>query len=231
LKKIAIIVAGGTGQRMNMSIPKQFLLLQNKPILFHTMAAFKSAIPDIELIVVLPENQFNTWHELGSTYPEINSQTPHKLIAGGETRFHSSLAGIQNIEDQASCLVAIHDGVRPLIAHQTIQNAFKEAEIHGNAVVAVPSKDSVRMWDVDQNTFKAVNRTDVRIIQTPQIFKLDSLKKAFSKGYSPHFTDDASVVEDAGETIHLVEGTYANIKITTPEDLALAEILKEDSYE
>ena len=231
MKKIAIIVAGGTGQRMNMSIPKQFLLLQNKPILFHTMAAFKAAIPDIELIVVLPENQFDTWHALGSTYPEINSQTPHKLIAGGETRFHSSLAGIQAIDDQANCLVAIQDGVRPLIAHQTIQNAFKEAEIHGNAVVAVPSKDSVRMWDENQNTFKAVNRTDVRIIQTPQIFRLDSLKKAFSNGYSPHFTDDASVVEDAGETIHLVEGTYANIKITTPEDLALAEILKAESYE
>ncbi len=231
MKKIAIIVAGGTGQRMNMSIPKQFLLLQNKPILFHTMAAFKAAIPDIELIVVLPENQFETWRELGSTYPEIYSQTPHKLVAGGETRFHSSLAGIQAIDSQTSCFVAIHDGVRPLIAHQTIQNAFKEAEIHGNAVVAVPSKDSVRMWDVNQNTFKAVNRTDIRIIQTPQIFTLDSLNKAFSNGYSPHFTDDASVVEAIGETIHLVEGTYANIKITTPEDLALAEILKEDSYE
>jgi 2-C-methyl-D-erythritol 4-phosphate cytidylyltransferase len=231
LKKIAIIVAGGSGQRMNSSVPKQFLLLQNKPILLHTLAAFKAAIPDIELILVLPKDQFAHWASLGKEYPEIHTQTPHKLIAGGETRFHSSLAGIQAIEEQATCLVAIHDGVRPLIAHQTIQHAFKEAEIHGNAVVAVPSKDSVRMWDVDQNTFKAVNRTDVRMIQTPQIFTLDSLKKAFSKGYSPHFTDDASVIEEAGEAIHIVEGTYANLKITTPEDLALAEILKADSYE
>jgi 2-C-methyl-D-erythritol 4-phosphate cytidylyltransferase len=231
LKKIAIIVAGGSGQRMNSSVPKQFLLLQNKPILLHTLAAFKAAIPDIELILILPKDQFAHWASLGKEYPEIHTQTPHKLIAGGETRFHSSLAGIQAIEEQATCLVAIHDGVRPLIAHQTIQQAFKEAEIHGNAVVAVPSKDSVRMWDVDQNTFKAVNRTDVRMIQTPQIFTLDSLKRAFSKGYSPHFTDDASVIEEAGEAIHIVEGTYANLKITTPEDLALAEILKADSYE
>ena len=231
MKKIAIIVAGGSGQRMNSSVPKQFLLLQNKPILLHTLAAFKAAIPDIELILVLPKDQFDHWAALGKEYPEIHTQTPHKLIAGGETRFHSSLAGIQAIEEQATCLVAIHDGVRPLIAHQTIQQAFKEAEIHGNAVVAVPSKDSVRMWDVDQNTFKAVNRTDVRMIQTPQIFTLDSLKRAFSKGYSPHFTDDASVIEEAGEAIHIVEGTYANLKITTPEDLALAEILKADSYE
>ena len=231
MKKIAIIVAGGSGQRMNSSVPKQFLLLQNKPILLHTLAAFKAAIPDIELILVLPKDQFDHWAALGKEYPEIHTQTPHKLIAGGETRFHSSLAGIQAIEEQATCLVAIHDGVRPLIAHQTIQHAFKEAEIHGNAVVAVPSKDSVRMWDVDQNTFKAVNRTDVRMIQTPQIFTLDSLKRAFSKGYSPHFTDDASVIEEAGEAIHIVEGTYANLKITTPEDLALAEILKADSYE
>jgi 2-C-methyl-D-erythritol 4-phosphate cytidylyltransferase len=231
LKKIAIIVAGGSGQRMNSSVPKQFLLLQNKPILLHTLAAFKAAIPDIELILVLPKDQFAHWASLGKEYPEIHTQTPHKLIAGGKTRFHSSLAGIQAIEEQATCLVAIHDGVRPLIAHQTIQHAFKEAEIHGNAVVAVPSKDSVRMWDVDQNTFKAVNRTDVRMIQTPQIFTLDSLKRAFSKGYSPHFTDDASVIEEAGEAIHIVEGTYANLKITTPEDLALAEILKADSYE
>jgi 2-C-methyl-D-erythritol 4-phosphate cytidylyltransferase len=231
LKKIAIIVAGGTGQRMNMSIPKQFLLLQNKPILFHTLAVFKKAIPDIELILVLPENQSDYWEKLGNEFPEIHTQTPHRLVAGGETRFHSSLHGIQAINEQTNCLVAIHDGVRPLIDQQTIQRAFSEAEIHGNAVVAVPSKDSVRLWDETQNAYVAVNRTDVRIIQTPQIFSLDSLKKAFANGYSPHFTDDASVIEHAGERIHLVEGNYANLKITTPEDLALAEILKVDTHE
>jgi 2-C-methyl-D-erythritol 4-phosphate cytidylyltransferase len=231
LKKIAIIVAGGTGQRMNMSIPKQFLLLQNKPILFHTLAAFKKAIPDIELILVLPENQFDYWEKLGSEFPEIHTQTPHRLVAGGETRFHSSLHGIQAINEQTNCLVAIHDGVRPLIDQQTIQRAYSEAEIHGNAVVAVPSKDSVRLWDETQKAYLAVNRSEVRIIQTPQIFRIDSLKKAFANGYSPHFTDDASVIEHAGERIHLVEGNYANLKITTPEDLALAEILKVDTHE
>lgn len=231
MKKIAIIVAGGTGQRMNMSIPKQFLLLQNKPILFHTLAAFKEAIPEIELILVLPENQFDHWEKLAIEFPEIHSQIPHRLVAGGETRFHSSLHGIQAINEQANCLVAIHDGVRPLIDQQTIQRAFSEAEIHGNAVVAVPSKDSVRLWNETQKAYVAVNRSDIRIIQTPQIFSLDSLKSAFAKGYSPHFTDDASVIEHAGEQIHLVEGQYANLKITTPEDLALAEILKVDTHE
>lgn len=231
MKKIAIIVAGGTGQRMNMSIPKQFLLLQNKPILLHTLAAFKSAIPEIELILVLPENQFDYWAELSTQYPEISKQTPHKLISGGETRFHSSLNGIQAIEEQEDCLVAIHDGVRPLIDRNTILNAFKEASIHGNAVVAIPSKDSIRLWNEQENAFLAVNRADIRVIQTPQVFKLSSLTNAFSKGYSPHFTDDASVVEHAGEKIHLVDGTYSNIKITTPEDLALAEILKVETYE
>lgn len=231
MRKIAIIVAGGTGQRMNMTIPKQFLLLQNKPILLHTLAAFKTAIPNIELILVLPENQFEYWAELGKLYPEIHTKTPHKLIAGGETRFHSSFNGIQAIEEQDDCLVAIHDGVRPLIDRNTIINAYKDASIHGNAVVATPSKDSIRLWNETNNTFLAVNRDHIRVIQTPQIFKLSSLKNAFSKGYSTQFTDDASVVEHAGEKIHLVEGTYSNIKITTPEDLALAEILKVEIYE
>jgi 2-C-methyl-D-erythritol 4-phosphate cytidylyltransferase len=231
LKKIAIIVAGGTGQRMNMSIPKQFLLLQNKPILFHTMAAFKTAIPSIELILVLPKNQFDYWKDLGNQFPEIHTQTPHTLVAGGETRFHSSLAGIQSIADHMGCLVAIHDGVRPLVETETIQEAFKHAEVYGNAVVAVPSKDSIRQWNEASANFEAVNREEIRLIQTPQIFRIESLIGAFSAGYQAHFTDDASVVEHAGEKIHLVAGTYSNIKITTPEDLALAEILKVASYE
>ena len=231
MKKIAIIVAGGTGQRMNMSIPKQFLLLQNKPILFHTMAAFKSAIPDIELILVLPQNQFDYWKQLGNQFPEIHTQTPHTLVEGGETRFHSSLAGIKAIEDHARSLVAIHDGVRPLVEIDTIQKAFHHAEIHGNAVVAVPSKDSIRQWNEASENFEAVKREEIRLIQTPQIFQIESLIQAFSAGYQSHFTDDASVVEHAGEKIHLVDGTYSNIKITTPEDLALAEILKVASYE
>lgn len=231
MKKIAIIVAGGSGQRMNSSVPKQFLLLQNKPILLHTLAAFKAAIPDIELILVLPKSQFDHWAALGKEYPEIHTQTPHILIAGGETRYHSSLAGIQAIKFESECLVAIHDGVRPLIRKKTIQNAFEEASIYGNAVVAIPSKDSIRMWNEEKKAFIAVNRADIRVIQTPQVFKLDTLRKAFSNGFNPHFTDDASVVENIGEKIHLVEGTYSNIKITTPEDLALAEILKGEANE
>jgi 2-C-methyl-D-erythritol 4-phosphate cytidylyltransferase len=226
LKKIAIIVAGGTGQRMNMSIPKQFLLLQNKPILFHTMAAFKAAVPHIELILVLPANQLEFWANLCLEYPEIQKQTPHVVVAGGETRYDSSMAGIQAISETDDCLVAIHDGVRPLISTQTIQEAFLQAKKMGNAVVAVSSKDSLRMWNSTEKAFVSIPRSDVRLIQTPQIFNLAILRKAFSQGYQSHFTDDASVVEFAGEKIHLVEGTYANIKITTSEDLALAEILK-----
>ncbi len=223
MRKIAIIVAGGSGQRMNSAVAKQFLLLQNKPILFHTLRAFKSADPNTELRVVLPENQISYWNSLCEKFPEIRIETPHQVIIGGETRFHSSKNGIDSIDTSEECLVAIHDGVRPLILPETINQAFKMAEKKGNCVVSVSSKDSIRLWDARANVYKSVLRNEVKIIQTPQIFEINSLKKAFKQAYSPLFTDDASVLEANGESIYLMEGEYSNLKITTPEDLLVAE--------
>ncbi len=223
MKKFAIIVAGGTGQRMKSAIPKQFLLLQGKPVLFHTMKQFKSADQHTELIVVLPKNQFDFWASLCLTHPEIHYETPHRLVEGGETRFHSSQHGIQAIKTQENCLVAIHDGVRPLVDPILIQQAFHLAEAQRNAILAVPSKDSIRKWDVEQDRFVQIPRDEVQLIQTPQVFLLDDLKKAFHQTYKLTFTDDASVVESLGIKINLVPGSYSNIKITSPEDLIIAE--------
>lgn len=223
MKKIAILVAGGTGQRMKSAIPKQFLLLQGKPVLFHTMKQFKLADQQIELIVVLPKNQFDFWAKLCQTYPEINIETPHRLVEGGDTRFHSSQQGIQAISSEENCLVAIHDGVRPLVDPNQIQHAFDFAEANGNAILAVPTKDSIRKWDAEKNRFVQIPREEVQLIQTPQIFSVKDLKKAFQQTYQPTFTDDASVVESLGTKINLVPGSYTNIKITSPEDLVFAE--------
>lgn len=220
MKKIVIIVAGGSGTRMGTEIPKQFLMLQNKPILLHTIERFKAAIPDILIFVVLPKNQISTWLELCS----IQQVPEHEIVTGGETRFHSSFNGIHAIED-AEAIVAIHDGVRPFPAIENIQKAFIQAENIGNAVFAVASKDSVRLLNGETKKFEAISRDEVKIIQTPQIFKLSSLQNAFSTPYRSFFTDDASVIENAGEEIHLIEGNYENIKITTPEDLIMAEVI------
>ena len=223
MKKFAILVAGGTGQRMNSAIPKQFLLLQGKPVLFHTMKQFKLADKNTEIILVLPKNQFDFWANLCQIHPEILQETPHRLVEGGETRFHSSQHGIQAIELNENCLVAIHDGVRPLIEPKLIQEAFTRAETHGNAILAVPSKDSIRKWDAESDRFVQIPREDVQLIQTPQVFLVEDLKKAFQQTYQSSFTDDASVVESLGFKIHLIPGSYANIKITSPEDLIFAE--------
>lgn len=225
MKKYAIIVAGGTGQRMKSAVPKQFLLLQGKPILYHTLLQFKKAFADIELILVLPKNQFSTWHLLCQEHPEILQQCPHHLVEGGATRFHSSQQGIQAIQDNQQALVAIHDGVRPLVSVTCIQQAYQHAEEHGNAVLTVSSKDSIRQWDNNENVYLPLDRTQIKLIQTPQIFEFSLLKRAFQQEYQDFFTDDASVVELLGIDIHLVEGNYSNIKITTPEDLLIAEAL------
>lgn len=225
MKKYAIIVAGGTGQRMKSAVPKQFLLLQGKPILYHTLLQFTKAFSDIELILVLPENQFNSWHILCQEHPEILQNCPHQLVQGGETRFHSSQRGIQAIRENQNTLVAIHDGVRPLVSIASIQNAFKHAQEHGNAVLAVSSKDSIRQWDANEQIYLPIDRNHIRIIQTPQVFEISILKRAFQQDYQDFFTDDASVVELLGIDIQLVEGNYSNIKITTPEDMLIAEAL------
>jgi 2-C-methyl-D-erythritol 4-phosphate cytidylyltransferase len=219
LKKYAIIVAGGSGQRMLSAVPKQFLLLQGKPILYHTLQAFYEADASTELIIVLPADQFNTWKSLISDLPTIS----HRLVAGGNSRYQSSQNAIQTLSEEG--LVAIHDGVRPLIEPSLISASFLEAAKKGNAVLAVASKDSVRFYSAEKGSFEHLNRETIRLIQTPQIFSVKDLNEAFKQPYSDDFTDDARVVEALGIHINLVEGSYKNIKITTPEDLVLAEVL------
>ncbi len=219
MKKYAIIVAGGSGQRMQSAVPKQFLLLQGKPVLYHTLAAFYEADTSTDIILVLPVDQFDYWETLIAGLPPI----PHRLVAGGNSRFQSSQHAIQTLTEDG--IVAIHDGVRPLIDPDLITASFKAASEKGNAVLAVASKDSVRFYSADKKSYEHLNREAIRLIQTPQIFSVKDLQEAFKQSYSEDFTDDARVVEALGIHINLVEGSYKNIKITTPEDLLLAEVL------
>ena len=211
IKKYAIIVAGGSGSRMKSDIPKQFIEVAGLPILMHTLKRFKDADSEIEIIFVLPESQFEYWSELCSIYTTV----PHQLVKGGNTRFQSGLNGLQVIDNEG--LVAIHDGVRPFVSVDIINVSFKIAYEKGTAIVSVPSKDSVR---VDG---RAIDRSTVRLIQTPQTFQISLIKKAFENAELSTFTDDASVAEYAGFEINLIEGNYENIKITTPDDLLWAE--------
>ena len=213
IKKYAIIVAGGSGSRMKSDIPKQFIEVGGLPILMHTLKRFKQADSEIDLILVLPESQFEYWNELCLKYPTV----PHQLVKGGITRFQSGFNGLQVIEDEG--LVAIHDGVRPFVSVDIINESFKIAAEKGTAVVSVPSKDSVRV------NGQAIDRSTVRLIQTPQTFQISLIKKAFETEELSTFTDDASVAEHAGFEINLIEGNYENIKITTPEDLLWATVI------
>ncbi|MFN8355710.1 MAG: 2-C-methyl-D-erythritol 4-phosphate cytidylyltransferase [Spirosomataceae bacterium] len=210
-----IIVAGGSGSRMGTTTPKQFLLLNGQPILSYTIQAFLRYSPTIQVILVLPAEQIAVWESLAPPHPSV------QITTGGATRFQSVQNGLNCIEGQNG-LVAVHDGVRPFISPAIIQKSFETAAQLGTAVVSVPSKDSVRLLDATGHN-QAVDRSTVRLIQTPQTFQVSVLKKAFQTPELPIFTDDASVAEAAGFRIHLIEGAYENIKITTPEDLVWAE--------
>jgi 2-C-methyl-D-erythritol 4-phosphate cytidylyltransferase len=222
LKKYVIIVAGGCGSRMKSNIHKQFLELDGKPILMHTINAFYQYDSEIAIIVVLPKSQFTLWEELCAAHKFTIS---HLKAPGGETRFDSVKAGLTMIAEDG--LVAIHDGVRPFVSAKLIDQVFAVAEKSGNAVPCVISKDSVRLVNINDN--KVIQRTDVRLIQTPQCFQSDLLKRAYDVQYSQNYTDDSSVVSVTGEKIFLVEGSYENIKITTALDLSLAELLIKQS--
>lgn len=216
LKKVAIIVAGGTGTRMGADLPKQFMLLASKPVMMHTLEKFYNS--NCELIVVLNVDYHDQWKSLCK---EHSFEIPHTLIKGGRNRFESVKNGLKSISENA--LVAIHDAVRPLIDISTINEAFDCANKNGNAVVVVPSKDSLRK--VENDNSYSVPRSDYFIVQTPQIFEKNTLDKAYKEEFRNEFTDDASVVEKLGIKIHLVEGKQSNIKITYREDLAIAETL------
>jgi 2-C-methyl-D-erythritol 4-phosphate cytidylyltransferase len=214
----ALIVAGGTGSRMGTSIPKQFLELAGKPVLMRTIERFRSFDVSIKIITVLPEDQLEYWDELQKKY---SFSIPNTLVKGGPARFFSVKNGLDKVEDNS--LVAIHDGVRPLVSSDTIKRCFDAAQEFGNAVPVISPTGSVRMITEQGNI--PVNRQYLRIIQTPQVFDSKLIKKAYLQDYSPDFTDDAMLLEKTGETIHLVEGNRENLKITNPGDMAVAEAL------
>lgn len=218
LNQYCIIVAGGSGTRMNSDIPKQFIELNGTPILMHTIQKFVQAIPSIQLIVVLGNAYKVQWTELCKKH---NFSIPFQLTEGGETRFHSVKNGLALVPNNS--VVGIHDAARPLVSVQTIQKAFDIAQKLGNASPAITISESMREINGVDN--KAVNRSNYVLVQTPQCFQSDLIKKAFLQNYNPSFTDDASVLEASGEKINLVEGNRENIKITTPYDLVVAEAM------
>ena len=213
-------MAGGSGSRMQAKLPKQFLLLKEKPILMHTIMAFKNYDKKCQIILVLPENHMEYWENLCAEY---NFKVEHLLVKGGKTRFHSVLNGLNSIEKEG--IVAIHDGVRPLVSAATIKECIQSAAEKGNAIPVVLVNDSVRKIDLSENY--SVDRKNYRLVQTPQCFKSELIKAAYQQKYSEHFTDDASVLENMGVKINLVQGNLENIKITTQIDLKIAGALME----
>lgn len=212
MKTTTIIVAGGKGLRMKSDIPKQFLPYKGFPVLMHTINKFVKFDPAIQIIIVLPEDQIQYWEELC----EIHCFTiEHQKIAGGKTRFESVKNGLSLAPDEG--LIGIHDGVRPFILPDVIKRIFDAAEDKGNATPAITPAESVRYQSAEGN--EILNRDDVRLIQTPQVFKADLLKTAYMQDYQLSFTDDASVFEAAGHKINIVEGQKGNIKITVAGDL------------
>jgi 2-C-methyl-D-erythritol 4-phosphate cytidylyltransferase len=219
----AIIVAGGSGSRMLSVVPKQFLQLNGLPVLMHTLLAFHHSHSKPHLIVVLPADFHDYWEQLCVTH---NFNIPHQLVNGGETRFHSVKNALQLVPDDKDALIAVHDAVRPLTSREIIDGAYQYAAKHGNAVTAVKSRDSVRQ--LKTNISAALKREEIYLVQTPQAFQSAQLKKAYQQAYDDQFTDDASVVESTGVSINLINGDYQNIKITFPEDIAIAELLLKD---
>lgn len=215
--KHAIIVAGGSGKRMKSETPKQFINLNGMPILMHTIKVFWQYDADINIIVVLPQNHISTWQQLVEKHQFTIS---HQVVAGGQERFHSVLHGLNTITNG---VVGIHDGVRPLVSQETLTACFQGAETNGSAVPVTEVVESLRQKI--PNGSQAVNRAEFLNVQTPQCFQVAPLKVCFEAGFQPQFTDDASVWENAGNSVHLVSGNVENIKITTPSDLVFAEAL------
>jgi len=218
MKFYAVIVAGGSGKRIQSGIPKQYLELAGKPVLMHTLERFKAFDNAIEIITVLPENQLRFWGELQKKY---SFDVPHTLVKGGKARFFSVRNGLKFVDSPG--LVAIHDGVRPFVSVDTIKRCFETAEKLGNAIPVISPSDTLRMISGEEN--KPINRLQVKQVQTPQVFNTDLIKNAYLQEYMPEFTDDATVLERTGVRINLVDGNRENIKITNPEDLVISTAL------
>uniref|UniRef100_UPI0040563701 2-C-methyl-D-erythritol 4-phosphate cytidylyltransferase n=1 Tax=Alistipes sp. TaxID=1872444 RepID=UPI0040563701 len=216
-----IIVAGGSGRRMGSSLPKQFLFLGSKPLLAETINRWAEALPDAPIVVVLPEDQIPYWKNLSARFEVAR----HTLTAGGKERFHSVKAGVEALLSlgEGVELVAIHDGVRPLISKALIERGITCAALHQTAVPTIPMVDSCRRLTEEGSRIE--DRSTLCLVQTPQIFEVSLLRRAYRQAYHPAFTDDASVVEQLGVSITLYEGERHNLKITTREDLTIAEAL------
>ena len=215
-----IIVAGGKGLRMGSDIPKQFLPIGGKPVLMRTLERFREYSPTLQIILVLPKAQQDYWHQLCKDY---NFEVEYVLADGGETRFHSVQNGLAKIPDDAEGVVGVHDGVRPFPSIDVIHNCYETARTAKAVIPVIPIVETVR--HLQGNTSETVPRNDYRLVQTPQTFDIQLLKAANKQPYNDGFTDDASVVEAFGFNITLVEGNRENIKITTPYDMKIAEVL------
>ena len=215
MKYYAIIVAGGSGSRMDSDVPKQFLQLNGRPVLMHTIDVFYSSSLVPEIIVVLSTDFHSYWEKLCLEHDFI---IPHQVVNGGEHRYHSVKNGLAQVKGPA--MVAIHDAVRPCVNLDVIDSAFRQAELLGNAVTAVKSRDSVRQKT--ESGSLTLDRENIYLVQTPQVFNSEILNKAYEQEYRSDFTDDASVVEMSGVTIRIIDGDTRNLKITYPEDILVA---------
>jgi 2-C-methyl-D-erythritol 4-phosphate cytidylyltransferase len=218
MMEYAIIVAGGSGSRMQSTTPKQFLEVGGIPILMRTIKAFHKYSQELIIILVIPSDQFDYWNEIVTKH---KFSIPHKLVPGGTSRFESVKNGLHAL--QGNGFVAIHDGVRPFISTRVIGDCFDSAKKYGSGVAVVTPKDSIRK--ILEGGNRSTERDHYRLVQTPQTFEISIIKEAYMATLDKGFTDDASVAENNSNTIALVEGEYRNIKITTPEDIKIAQAL------
>lgn len=210
--------------RMGGEMPKQFQLLGNKPVVMVTLERLYMMAPEVELVMVLPAEHFELWNELCAKY---EFAVPVKLAKGGSTRFHSVQNGLAMIEDSEDAVVGVHDGVRPFVSQKVVEECFREAWIHGAAIPMIDLQDSLRHIVGVNGITEVVPRDRYRLVQTPQVFRLSLLRRAYEQRFIESFTDDASVVESLGENVAGVEGNRENIKLTTPFDLMVAKTLLE----
>ena len=211
-------MAGGSGSRMQSSLPKQFMILAGEPVVARTINTFAEALPGAEIVVVLPREHISLWKNLAARF----DVAVHKCVEGGKERFDSVKAGIAALSPDVE-YVAIHDGVRALVSKRLIINAMLKIESVDAVIPVVEAVDSYRVVEGESN--EVIPRSKLRIVQTPQLFRADILRKAYSQEYNPRFTDDATVVESLGVKITLIEGERSNIKLTTPEDMVYAEAM------
>jgi 2-C-methyl-D-erythritol 4-phosphate cytidylyltransferase len=214
VRKVAIIVAGGKGVRMNSDIPKQFILLNSTPVLMHTISKFSHLD---EVILVVPKTQKEYWNSLCKTH---NFNIPHTIVEGGKTRFHSVKNGLEKVDNNST--VAIHDGVRPLISAKLINSLITETKNGVGGIPILPVKDSIRKVEGENSIH--IDKSNLFKVQTPQCFLSTDIKEAYTQSFSDTFTDDASVFESNGGRITTLLGEEKNLKITTKEDLKIAEL-------